>query len=120
MNFDKLDKEMRIYEQSLYQCVLPGMHLAARLDGRNITRLTKEICKFEAPFDVKFRDIMAETVKPLMDCGFNVVYGYTESDEISLLFNDSEKTFGRKVHKYDSILSGQRSFFPFAWNTSSV
>ena len=109
MNFDQLDKEMRIYEQSLDQCVLPGMHLVARLDGRNFTRLTKEICKFEAPFDVKFRDIMAETVKSLMDCGFNVVYGYTESDEISLLFNDGEKTFGRKVRKFDSILAGQAS-----------
>ncbi|MBO4556717.1 MAG: hypothetical protein J5706_08145 [Elusimicrobiales bacterium] len=109
MNFDKLDKEMRIYEQSLDQCVLPGMHLLARIDGRSFTRLTKEICNFEAPFDIRFRDIMAETVKSLMDCGFNVVYGFTESDEISLLFHDEEKAFGRKVRKYDSVLAGQAS-----------
>jgi hypothetical protein len=31
--------------------------------------------------------MMAETVKHLMDCGFNVLYGFTESDEISILFN---------------------------------
>lgn len=109
MNFDKLDKEMRIYEQSLDQCILPGMYLLARIDGRSFTRLTKEICKFEAPFDIKFRDLMVETVRSLMDCGFNVIYAFTESDEISLLFHCEENAFGRKVRKYDSVLAGQAS-----------
>ena len=58
MNFDELDKKMRTYEQSLDQIILPDMYLAARLDGRGFTRLTKEICQFEAPFDVRFRDLM--------------------------------------------------------------
>ena len=48
MNFDVLDKTMRIYEQSLDQKILPDLYLAARLDGRNFTRLTKEICAFDA------------------------------------------------------------------------
>ena len=87
MNFDDFDASMRIYEQSLDQYVLPDMYIAARLDGRSFTRLTKEICKFEAPFDEKFRDLMVNTVKMLMtDSGFRIIYGYTESDEISLLF----------------------------------
>ena len=86
MKFDDFDKEMRIYEESLDQYILPDMYIAARLDGRSFTRLTKEICKFEAPFDIKFRDLMIETVKSLMNVGFRIVYGYTESDEISLLF----------------------------------
>ncbi|MBR0333028.1 MAG: hypothetical protein IIX20_05885, partial [Alistipes sp.] len=42
------------------------------------------ICDFEAPFDIRFRDMMAETVKTLMDYGFRVIYGFTESDEISM------------------------------------
>ena len=58
MNFDELDKKMRIYEQSLDQVLLPEIYLVARLDGRGFTRLTKEICKFEAPFDIRFRDMM--------------------------------------------------------------
>jgi tRNA(His) 5'-end guanylyltransferase len=33
------------------------------------------------------RDMMAETTKHLMNCGFNIVFGYTQSDEISLLFH---------------------------------
>ena len=102
MNFDELDAKMRVYEQSLDQILVPDMYMVARLDGRSFTRLTKEICKFEAPFDVKFRDMMVNTVKALMDCGFRVVYGFTESDEISLLFHVDEDTFGRKVRKYNS------------------
>lgn len=109
MNFDELDKKMRIYEQSIDQCILPDMYLVARLDGRSFSRLTKEICNFEAPFDVRFRDMMVNTVKQLMDCGFRVVYGFTESDEISLLFHREETTFGRKVRKFNSILAGQAS-----------
>ncbi len=109
MNFDELDKKMRIYEQSIDQHILPELYLVARLDGRSFSRLTKEICDFEAPFDVRFRDMMVNTVKALMDCGFRVVYGYTESDEISLLFHPEENAFGRKVRKYNSILAGQAS-----------
>jgi hypothetical protein len=41
-----------------------------------------------------------------VDCGFRVVYGYTQSDEISLLFHRDEDAFGRK---FDSILAGEAS-----------
>jgi tRNA(His) 5'-end guanylyltransferase len=109
MVFDEFDKKMRIYEQSLDQIILPDMYMVARLDGRGFTRLTKEICKFEAPFDVRFRDMMVNTVEKLMNCGFRVVYGYTESDEISLLFASDEETFARKVRKYNSTLAGEAS-----------
>jgi len=109
MKFDDLDKKMRVYEQSLDQTVLQEMYLVARIDGRSFSRLTKEICDFEAPFDERFRDMMVKTVKQLMDCGFRVIYGYTESDEISLLFHRDENAFGRKVRKYNSILAGMAS-----------
>ena len=109
MNFDELDEKMRVYEQSLDQFITPGTYMVARLDGRTFTRLTKEICKFEAPFDERFRDMMVNTVKHLMDCGFRVIYGFTESDEISLLFHPDENTFGRKVRKYDSTLAAEAS-----------
>ena len=109
MNFDELDKKMRIYEQSLDQVLLPEMYMVARLDGRGFTRLTKEICKFEAPFDERFRDMMIQTTEAVMSCGFRVVYAFTESDEISLLFDKDEDTFGRKVRKYNSTLAGEAS-----------
>ena len=109
MNFDDLDAKMRVYEQSLDQMLLPELYLVARLDGNRFTRLTKEICSFEAPFDTLFRDMMIETVKSLMTYGFRVIYGFTESDEISLLFHPDEDTFGRKVRKYNSLLAGVAS-----------
>ena len=52
---------------------------------------------------------MTVTVKSLMRCGFRIVYGYTESDEISLLFNPEENTFGRKVRKINTTLAGEAS-----------
>ncbi len=109
MKFDDFDKQMRRYEESLDQYILPDLYIVARLDGRTFTRLTKEICKFEAPFDIQFREYMVETVKYLMECGFRIVYGYTQSDEISLLFHANDTTFGRKVRKIQSTLAGEAS-----------
>lgn len=109
MKFDELDKKLRIYETSHDFCVPPNIYMVARLDGRGFTRLTKETHSFERPFDEKFRNLMVETVKHLMTCGFNVIYGYTESDEISLLFDFNEATFSRKVRKYNSVLAGEAS-----------
>jgi len=109
MKFDDLDKKMRVFETSADLCVLPGMYMVARLDGRSFTRLTKDGCDFEVPFDERFRDLMVATTESLMTCGFQVIYGYTESDEISLLFASEEQSFGRKLRKYNSTLAGEAS-----------
>jgi tRNA(His) 5'-end guanylyltransferase len=52
---------------------------------------------------------MIETTKHLMDCGFRIIYGYTQSDEISLLFHLRDETFGRKERKLLSILAAEAS-----------
>jgi tRNA(His) 5'-end guanylyltransferase len=109
MKFDDLDTKMRVYETALDFCVLPEIYMVARIDGRSFTRLTKEIHKFESPFDVRVRDFMAATTEHLMNCGFRVIYGYTQSDEISLLFHPAEDSFQRKLRKYESILAGEAS-----------
>ena len=109
MKFDDLDDKMRVYETSQDRCVLPNMYIVARIDGRSFTRLTKEVHKFKAPFDERFRDLMVETTKHLMACGFNIIYGFTESDEISLLFDYNETAFSRKTRKFISILAGEAS-----------
>lgn len=109
MKFDDLDRKMRVYETAADYCVLPGMFMVARLDGRSFTRLTKEVCRFEAPFDERFRDLMVATAESLMTCGFRVIYAFTESDEISLLFDRDERLFGRKLRKYNSTLAAEAS-----------
>jgi len=83
MKFDELDEKMRVFETAHDLCMLPGLYMVARLDGRGFTRLTKEV----HPFDARFRDMMLAAAEHLMTgCGFSVIYGYTQSDEISLLF----------------------------------
>ncbi len=109
MKFDELDGKMRVFETAHDLVVLPDIYMVARLDGRSFTRLTKEVHQFEAPFDERFRDLMLDTVEHLMTCGFNMLYGFTESDEISLLFSPEENSFGRKLRKLISILAGEAS-----------
>lgn len=109
MNFDDLDARMRVYETAHDVCVPPGIFMVARIDGRGFTRLTKEVHPFEAPFDPRMRDTMVGTVEHLMSCGFRVAFGYTQSDEISLLLDRDESVFGRKLRKLISILAGEAS-----------
>ncbi len=101
---------MRVYETAYDVCVLPGINIVARLDGRSFTRLTKQECNFEAPFDERFRDLMVETTRYWMSSiGFRTVYGYTESDEISVLLHREDTSFGRKLRKLNSVLAGEAS-----------
>lgn len=109
MKFETLDARMRVYETAHDHCVLPDMHIVVRLDGRGFTRLTKELWPFQAPFDPRFRDLMLDTVEHLMQCGVGAVYGYAQSDEISLLLRRDDDSFGRKVRKLVSVLAGEAS-----------
>lgn len=109
MNSDEFDAKMRAYETANDTYISSDMYAVARLDGRNFTRLTKEICAFEKPFDPKFKDMMLETTRHLMSCGFNVTYAYTQSDEISLLFNQSIDAYNGKFRKFNSVLAGEAS-----------
>jgi tRNA(His) 5'-end guanylyltransferase len=109
MQFEALDRTMRVYETAHDHRVLPGLWMVARLDGRSFTRLVREVHPFEAPFDMRFRDLMVATARYLMGCGFNVIYANTHSDEISLLFHPGEDSFGRKLRKLLSILAGEAS-----------
>lgn len=109
MRFDELDAQMRPFETSNDLAVLPEVFMVARLDGRNFTRLVHETHRFAHPFDGRFRDLMVETAEHLMTCGFKVLYAYTQSDEISLLFHRDEVSFNRKLRKLNSVLAGEAS-----------
>jgi tRNA(His) guanylyltransferase len=109
MKFGDLDRTMRVFETAHDHCVLPGIHIVVRLDGRSFTHLTRERHPFEHPFDPRFRDYMVATTEHLMACGFRVIYGYTQSDEISLLLHPREEVFGRKLRKLISVLAGEAS-----------
>lgn len=109
MKFSDLDKTMRQYEEALDINIIPNLPIVVRLDGRGFSTLTKDL-KFKKPFDNNFKTYMIEVVKTLMkDVGFNFVYGYTQSDEISLLLHREDNTFNRKLRKLNSILASEAS-----------
>ena len=109
MKFEQLDRRMRVFETAHDHCVLPGVYMVARIDGRSFSHLTRVAQAFEAPYDPRFRDCMLAALERLMTCGFSVTYGYTQSDELSLLFRRDESLFGRKLRKYLSVLAGEAS-----------
>jgi tRNA(His) 5'-end guanylyltransferase len=110
MKFEQLDRRMRVYETAHDHCVLPGMHMVARIDGRSFSQLTRVTEKLEAPYDLRFRDCMVQTLSHLVTAtGFSVLFGYTQSDEMSLLFKRDEALFGRKLRKFLSVLAGEAS-----------
>lgn len=112
-SFDDLDKSMRIYETNHDHCVLPGINIVVRLDGKGFTKLTRDKSNnFEAPFDARFSDLMKATTRYLMkDTGFRFIYGYTQSDEISLLLHKDDNTFNRKTRKLNSVLASAAGAF---------
>lgn len=111
MKFEQLDRRMRVYETAHDHCVLPGIHMVARIDGRSFSQLTRSPEHgLDAPYDTRFRDCMVATLAHLVTAsGFSVLFGYTQSDEMSLLFRKDESLFGRKLRKLLSVLAGEAS-----------
>ncbi|WP_228408189.1 MULTISPECIES: tRNA(His) guanylyltransferase Thg1 family protein [unclassified Chryseobacterium] len=99
MKFEEIEAVMRKNESLSEQYILPENFMIVRLDGRGFTRPTKEKLSLEKPFDQKFSQAMIDTTKHLFTIGFRVLYGYTQSDEISLLIHKDDQTFSRKVRK---------------------
>src|SRR5438105_1427948 len=52
-------------------------------------------------------DHLVATTEHLMGGGLRAVHGYTQSDEISLLFHPDEDSFSRQERKYNSILASE-------------
>lgn len=110
MRFKDFNAQMRAYETTFDQSVVPDAHIVARLDVRGCTRLTRDVLGYEKPYDGRFKDLMVSTVQHLVrDSGFRVVYGYTQSDEISLLLHEKDDTFNRRVNKLISVLASEAS-----------
>lgn len=77
MQFDELDAKMRVFETAHDHCVLPGINIVVRLDGRSFTRLTKEtltmLGPLGVPFDHRWHQLMTKTIEHLMSAvGFQL------------------------------------------------
>jgi tRNA(His) guanylyltransferase len=110
MKSGDLAGRLRPFETASDRCVPPEVFMVARLDGRGFGKLARiQGDEISRPFDVRVRDAMVATTEHLMHGGFQVVYGYTQSDEISLLLHRDERCFGRKLRKILSVLAGEAS-----------
>lgn len=101
-----LSDRMKLYEK-LYcgDRFMPLLPIIARLDGRAFHSWTNGLKK---PFDTDFMDIMSATTRKLVE-DTNAVVGYTQSDEITLVFYSddikSQVFFDGKIFKMTSVLA---------------
>jgi len=103
---DDLADEMKDLEmQEAGRKALPGIPLVARLDGRAFHTFTRGMRR---PFDTDLMAAMEHTLKALV-AEFKPIVGYTQSDEISLVFLDPSVLFGGRYQKLHSILAGYAS-----------
>lgn len=105
---DDLDTIMAAYEAQ-YDKTLPyDGYVIARLDGNGFSKMTKKN-GFKKPFDERFHNCMVYTAKACMDAGFRMIYGYTTSDEITLLLHPNDDSYNHRIEKICSLLAGAAS-----------
>lgn len=109
MKFDDLEARFRSLETRFDARLPDEKWIVARLDGRGFTRLTKRALLLEKPFDPRFHDAMKRALSHVCDCGFAVRLAFSQSDEISLLFEPTERGFDGKTRKWLSVLAGETS-----------
>ena len=77
----------------------------ARIDGRGFSKFTRDM---ERPFDVRMVNAMIATTRTLVERS-HATLGYTQSDEISLVWlpqQGAEQWFDGKIQKLASVLAG--------------
>lgn len=109
---DSLGKRMKNNYEIPARTTLPyRMPVIIRLDGKAFHTFT---CKYIKPFDVYLHDTMAEVTRYLCENIQTCVFGYTQSDEISLLLHpykklDTQPWFGNNIQKITSISASYAS-----------
>jgi len=105
---DQLGTRMKLYEGILDICLMPRLPIIARLDGRAFHTFTKGLSR---PYDERMSLCMVELTKFLVG-EFNAAVGYTESDEISLVWlpqEDGAMMFNGRTAKINSVLAASAS-----------
>lgn len=102
-------QERMVEIEGRHRRIVPDdVFLVARLDGRAFHQLTRSL-DLKRPLDTGFRDRMTATARHVMNSGFNICYAYTQSDEISVLFDPASVPFARRCSKLISVLAGEAS-----------
>ena len=103
---DELGKRMKEYYESIPKTkLMRRTPVAIRIDGKAFHTFT---CGFNKPFDKILMQSMQETMKYLCENIQGCVFGYTQSDEITLILTDyatikTDAWFEYNVQKLTSI-----------------
>jgi len=82
-----------------YEIEIPkSKHIVIRMDGKRFSKFTKKY--FKKPFDIQLSNAMVESMKFVFK-NFNASFGYTQSNEITLIIPKNENDF------YTHIFSGR-------------
>lgn len=106
MTADNFGDRMKAYEAiEAERRFVPLLPVYARIDGRCFSAFTHGMAR---PFDLQLSRAMIETTKYMVE-KTHARIGYTQSDEISLVWvqdeYDSEIFFSGKIHKMVSVLA---------------
>lgn len=110
-----LSDRMKEYERAYDIQMTRRIPIIIRLDGRAFHSWTRRVgCK--KPFDDGLMELMANTTKYLCENISGCIFGYTQSDEISLLVvnnqnNNSQAWFENRIQKMVSISSSLATYF---------
>ncbi len=109
---DDLGNRMKEYEMAeAGHRLMPGLPICARIDGKRFSRFTEG---FARPFDLRLSRLMVDTTRHLVEETAARI-GYTQSDEISLVWLDEDpKTqsfLDRRVQKLTSILASMTTAY---------
>jgi len=112
MKQDDFGDRMKAYEKTYTAASVPiDQILCIRIDGKGFSKFTKG---FKKPFDDVLGGVMVNTMMNLVK-ETHASIGYTQSDEITLIFSPGEKAseylFGGKVSKINSVLASMATFY---------
>ena len=103
--FETLGDRMKKLEERSETTLLPGVPVVARLDGRAFHTWTRGMAR---PYDERMQQCMQVTLIDLVD-EFKPDIGYTQSDEISLVWASTSPGFDLRVQKLVSLLAARAS-----------
>lgn len=120
-----LGDRMKMYESVSDYRLIRRMPVVVRLDGKAFHSFTKGFIK---PFDTIFINSMQDTLKKLCENVQGCVFGYCQSDEISLVLcdyqtYDTEAWFDYRIEKMCSVGASMASRFfnqAFKGNTEAA
>ena len=111
---DDLGKRMKTYYEAIPKTsLMRRTPVAIRIDGKAFHTFTRG---FEKPFDTLLVNVMQQTTKKLCENIQNCVFGYTQSDEITLILVDYKDIntaawFDYKVQKLCSISASMATLY---------